>query len=89
MEDYIAKLMQAQGRAIDEVVLAKMRSGRSLYEKVALRVEMRHGSGLGTEWRTWSRNKVTSEVSVRVIRQDLSWVEFQRRARALREAGML
>ena len=89
ISEFTEQLYRAQGRKIDDLILAKMRAGRSLYEKVALQVEVR--TARGWEGPVWvaSGMKVTSDLSVRVSRKDLSWVEFQRRARALRDAGVL
>lgn len=89
MDEYVAKLMEEQGRAIDGMILSHMERCRSVYEKVCLRVEVRSGSGLGIRWSSWNRYKVSAETNVRVVRDDLSWAEFQWRARALREAGAL
>jgi hypothetical protein len=87
VSDYTAKLFQAQGRSIDEVVLAKVRSGRSLYEKVALRVEIQERAPL--DLISWRGDRAETSIRVRVVRHDLSWFEFQQRARALRDAGVL
>lgn len=85
---FIAKLLRQQGRSVDEIILAKIRAGKSVYEKVAIAVEMQEREPLDLlSWNGGTRAETS--LRVRVVRRDPSWVVFQERARALRDAGVL